>query len=166
MLCPISSKLTLFFFPFLFFLFYSLSPLPMFLCAHSCSYYSFDIIGLFCFGRLFGFIKQEKDVRGLIRRFTETAWLGEFLGELDNLSWLVRDSHIGRYLLQPKVTDAVGIGAVMGERDAILGEMLQGREAKVDLPDNTLLSKILGAHNADGSIMSMADIKAELLLAM
>lgn len=130
------------------------------------SWYSFDIIGLLCFGKPFGFIEQEKDVRGLIKRFTETAWLGEFLGELDNFSWLVRDSCIGRYLLQPKPTDITGIGAVMGERDAILGDMLEGRDAKVDLPDNTLLSKLLGARNADGSIMSMIDIRAELLLAL
>jgi hypothetical protein len=122
---------------------------------------------MLCFGKEFGFIEQEKDVRGLIQKFTDTIWIGEFLGELDNFSWLVRDTSIGKYLLQPSPADTKGIGAVMGERDRILGEMLgEDGDVKVPLPENTFLYKFLHARNEDGSPMSMTDVKAEILLAL
>jgi hypothetical protein len=135
--------------------------------TNSNSWFNFDVVGLLCFGKEFGFIEQETDVRGLIRKFTETIWLGEFLGELDNFSWLVRDTAIGKYLLQPSPTDTKGIGAVMGERDRILEEMLdEDGEAKVPLPENTFLHKFLNTRNEDGPPMSMKDVKAEILLAL
>ncbi len=122
---------------------------------------------MLCFGQPFGFIEQETDVRGLIQKFTDTIWLGEFLGELDNFSWLVRKTSLGRYLLQPHPTDTKGIGAVMGERDRIFGEMLgEDCDIKVDLADNTFLHKFLRTRNEDGSLMSMKDVKAEILLAL
>ncbi|KAI0467063.1 cytochrome P450 [Xylaria cf. heliscus] len=125
------------------------------------NWFTFDVIGLLYFGKAFGFIEQEQDVRGLIQKFTYTIWLGEFLGELDNLSWL------GQRLLQPNPQDEKGIGAVMAERDRIIGDMLgKYRDLKVPLSVNTLLYKFLHAHNEDGSPMTMVDVKAEILLAL
>ena len=129
--------------------------------------FNFDVVTQLCFGRPLGFLDQERDVEGLIEKFGQTLWLGEFLAVQEGLSWYIRNTRIGRYLLMARPTDQWGIGAVMGIRDKIVDARVGADgEVKGVLEENSLLSRFLKAKNADGSPMPLQDVKNELLTAM
>lgn len=60
-----------------------------------------------------GFIRERKDVRGLIASFANVVSPLEFLGRLPRLSWLVRKTWLGRKLLYAQPGDNSGIGILM-----------------------------------------------------
>ncbi|KAL2152159.1 hypothetical protein VTH82DRAFT_5343 [Thermothelomyces myriococcoides] len=131
--------------------------------------FNFDVITRLCFGRPLGFLDQARDVDGLIEKFSQTLWLGEFLAVQENLSWYIRNTRIGRYLMGFLVhpTQTWGIGSVMKIRDQIIDTIVDSDgEIKGDLVEDSLLGRFLKAKNGDGSPMSMQDVRNELLVAV
>lgn len=133
------------------------------------SLFNFDVVTQLCFGRPLGFLDQERDVEGLIEKFSQTLWLGEYLAVQENMSWYLRNTRIGRYLRDVCVSPAQtwGIGGVMRVRDKIIDSLVgPDRKPKGPLTENSLLSRFLAAKNGDGSPMSLQEVKDELLTAM
>ena len=129
--------------------------------------FNFDVVTQLCFGQPLGFLKQERDVNGLIEKFAQTLWLGEFLAVQENLSWYVRNTRIGRYLFMVRPTDVWGIGAVIGEINKMVEAIVDSdRKTKGTMVEGSLMGRFLAAKNADGSTMTMQDVKNELLTAM
>lgn len=60
-----------------------------------------------------GFIKERKDVRGLIASFANIVSPLEFLGRVPKLSWLVRNTWLGRKFFYARPGDKSGIGTLM-----------------------------------------------------
>ena len=71
-----------------------------------------------------GFIKERKDVRGLIASFaTVVSPPMEFLGRVPKLSWLARKIWLGRRFFYAKAGDKSGIGILM----AVFNNPISGR---------------------------------------
>ena len=60
-----------------------------------------------------GFIKERKDVRGLIQSFEKAVPFLEIFARIPTLSWLVRITWLGRKLWFPRPGDKSGIGIIM-----------------------------------------------------
>ena len=64
-------------------------------------------------------------------------------------------------------TDVWGIGAVIGEINKIVEAIVDSdRKTKGTVVEGSLIGRFLAAKNADGSTMTMQDVKNELLTAM
>lgn len=60
-----------------------------------------------------GFIKERRDVGGLIASFATVVSPLEFLGRVPKLSWFARNTWLGRRLFYAKAGDKSGIGILM-----------------------------------------------------
>lgn len=77
------------------------------------SWFAYDIISAILSGKPMGFIKERKDVGGLIASFATVVSPLEFLGRVPKLSWLARKTWLGRRIFYAKAGDKSGIGILM-----------------------------------------------------
>lgn len=74
---------------------------------------AYDVISGVAFGESIGFVKDRKDVRNLIKNFSDVSKFLEILALLPELSWLARNTRLGRKAFMAKPTDKSGVGVVM-----------------------------------------------------
>jgi hypothetical protein len=132
------------------------------------SFFTTDATSLLVSGKPIGFTKANADVRGLLHhKRASFRWIN-FLATEEGFSWYIRNTWIGRRFLMPRPTDKSGIGIVMSERDRIVGEVVDdgGNINKSALVKGSLLNSLLTAWSAGSSVMTITDIKAEILFAV
>lgn len=76
-------------------------------------WFAYDVVSQVTFGEPIGFIKSQRDVRNIIRGFTEDYWLLEILARVPKVSWWLRNTHVGRKFFMAKPTDTAGVGVVL-----------------------------------------------------
>ncbi|KAE8351271.1 cytochrome P450 [Aspergillus coremiiformis] len=132
------------------------------------SWLTYDITSLFTCGTPLGFVEKQTDVKGLIENKNKTLLYIFFMGIQDNLSWIVRNTRLGRRYFMPHPTDKSGIGVVMAERDRIVESVIDsdGKVKKDLLVKGTLLSSLLDLLGTEMCSLDLVDIKAEILFAM
>ncbi|KAB8356377.1 hypothetical protein FH972_023961 [Carpinus fangiana] len=115
------------------------------------------------FGKSIGFVENGNDVGGLIQAFYDMAPMAGLVAALPNIvNPLLENSVTGRWLM-PTSGDGTGIGKVMKYRDNMLEKRLETRHA---LQHGDFLDNIMNAKNADGSYMTVEEVKVEALVLM
>ncbi|KAJ9201541.1 hypothetical protein DTO164E3_3434 [Paecilomyces variotii] len=126
-------------------------------------WFAYDMICQLSFGEPIGFITQGRDVENLIENFHDMAPFAAVVGALP---WLVRpflENFITRRYLMPKPGDNSGTGKIMAFRDNLLAERLNNPKAS---QRGDFLDNILNAKNADGTPITIEEVKTECFVLM
>ncbi|KAE8316432.1 cytochrome P450 [Aspergillus transmontanensis] len=132
------------------------------------SWFTYDVTSLFVSGKPFGFVEKRTDVKGLIQNKNKVLFIVFIMTIQENLSWIVRNTRLGRRYLMPHPTDQSGLGVVMAERDRIVDAVI-GSDGKVKrhlLVKGSLLSSLMEILGTEGCPLSLVDVKAEIFFAM
>lgn len=108
------------------------TPLPRAAVTDQCDllkrWFVYDLVTQLGFGEPIGFVKQGKDVGGLIAAFHEMAPLA---GVLAAVPWLLNPifkNPIFKGFLMPRPGDSSGTGRIMAYRDQMIKARLDSRE--------------------------------------
>jgi cytochrome P450 len=129
-------------------------------------YMAYDVISEVGFGAPFGFIKEGKDVGGLIEGFHVGMVRFGILARLWPFTSWMKTTFLAKYLVATPEQES-GIGAVMRFRDNLLAQRLADNERtatgskRIDLLQNFLETK-----DEDGKPLDLEYVKAEILLVL
>ena len=126
-------------------------------------WFVYDAVSQLAFSRPIGFIREARDVQGLIKAFHNMAVMA---GVVAVLPWLVNpvlQHPLFKKYLMPRAGDRTGTGQIMQYRDDMLADRLANPEVG---KHGDLLDNLLQAKNADGSPMDIEDIKSECFVLM
>lgn len=130
--------------------------------ARWAQFFTYDVISELTFGRRFGFIEKGEDFHNLVSGLLlGLPLIGltqriKFLNSLFTSDWVANK-------VNPRPTDKSGIGAVMGYRDKLLAQRVEGGEMD---GRHDILHHILKSKNADGTPITLDEVKDELLIIM
>ncbi|GAB1192624.1 hypothetical protein APSETT444_001817 [Aspergillus pseudonomiae] len=132
------------------------------------SWFTYDVTSLFVCGKPFGFVEKRTDVKGLIQNKNKVLFIVFIMTIQENLSWIVRNTRLGRRYLMPHPTDQSGLGVVMAERDRIVDAVIDsdGKVKRHLLVKGSLLSSLMEILGTEGCPLSLVDVKAEIFFAM
>ncbi|KAI4152527.1 MAG: hypothetical protein L6R39_001786 [Caloplaca ligustica] len=126
-------------------------------------WFAYDTICQLSFGEPLGFVKEGRDIGNLIENFHNMAPFAAVVGALP---WLARpflENPITRRYAMPKPGDGTGTGRIMAFRDQLLEQRFNDPKSHQsgDFLDNLLASK-----NADGSPITVEEVKTECFVLM
>lgn len=87
-------------------------------------YYAYDVVSELAFGKPFGFVKNGSDVAGLIKSLHVAMPFAGILQRIPEISDILGLPILNK-LLQPKPTDKIGVGAIMGFRNKLIRERIE-----------------------------------------
>ncbi|KAF8533199.1 cytochrome P450 [Trichophaea hybrida] len=127
------------------------------------NYLAYDVVTEIVFGESLGFVKEWRDVRGLIKSFEDFIPTIQAFGRLPLLKKL--PSIFG--FLRPKPSDKHGFGLLMAEADRIFEQNQHLYEKKLEKFEKTsLLSRFMKATAQGGEPMTSDQVKFEAITAM
>ncbi|EYE92329.1 cytochrome P450 [Aspergillus ruber CBS 135680] len=128
-------------------------------------YLVYDIISEIGFGAPFGFIKQGKDIGGLVQGFHDGLPAFGLLARLYPFTNWMKSTFLKKYLVATPADDS-GIGVLMRFRDSLIDQRLKDIEDGKKITRVDLLQTFLEARTEDGKPLDMEYIRAETLLVL
>ncbi|KAL8919726.1 MAG: hypothetical protein Q9172_004839 [Xanthocarpia lactea] len=126
-------------------------------------WFAYDTICQLSFGEPLGFVAEGRDVENLIENFHNMAPFAAVVGALP---WLARpflENPITRRFAMPKPGDGTGTGKIMAFRDHLLEQRFKDPKAH---QSGDFLDNILASKNADGSPITVEEVKTECFVLM
>ncbi|GMG55331.1 unnamed protein product [Aspergillus oryzae var. brunneus] len=125
------------------------------------SWFTYDVTSLFVCGKPFGFVEKRTDVQGLIQNKNKVLFIVFIMTIQENLSWIVRNTRLGRRYLMPHPTDQSGLGVVMAERDRIVDAVIDsdGKVKRHLLVKGSLLGSLMEILGTEGCPLSLVQEK-------
>ncbi|RAK91925.1 cytochrome P450 monooxygenase [Aspergillus costaricaensis CBS 115574] len=131
--------------------------------AEYAQWFVYDLVTQLAFGSPVGFVRETRDIGGLIHHFHDMAPLAGFIAALPWLANPIFQNPLFKKYLMPKPGDSTGTGQIMKFRDDMLEHRLKDRFAE---GYDDFLSNLLKARNEDGSLMTIEEIKTECFVLM
>ncbi|QPC70454.1 hypothetical protein HYE68_001206 [Fusarium pseudograminearum] len=137
---------------------------PFDFAPHSV-YLAYDVISEVGFGAPFGFVKEGKDVEGLIKGFHDGLTPFGIMARLYPFTNWVKSTFLGKYMVASPEQDS-GIGILMRFRDRLIEQRFKDIENGSTGGRIDLLQTFIEARDEDDKPLDINYIKAEILLVL
>jgi cytochrome P450 len=126
---------------------------------------AYDIISEVGFGAPFGFVKEGKDVEGLIQGFHDGLTPFGIMARLHPFTNWVKSTFLGKYMVASPEQDS-GIGTLMRFRDRLIAQRFKDIENGSTGGRIDLLQTFIEARDENDKPLDINYIKAEILLVL
>ncbi|TAQ85503.1 hypothetical protein B7494_g6168 [Chlorociboria aeruginascens] len=126
-------------------------------------WFVYDLVTHLAFGAPLGFVRESRDIGGLIQHFHDMSPLAGFIAALPWLANPILKNPISKMFFIPRPGDNSGTGQIMKFRDDMLRDRLNNRSSE---GYDDFLSNLLSSRNEDGSLITIEEVKSECFVLM